>query len=93
MPLPAVPTDPLGWRGVPGKAIVYARRPLLMCGGDALVAADDVADVGADGTTVPAGAPICTVFARGATHEDGAVALARRGAAVVRQLEERSEAA
>ena len=85
--------DPLGWRAVPGKAVLYARRRFTMTGSDALLAASDVADVTSDGTVVPAGAPVCTVFARGTSHEDCLAALIARGVGILPQLRRESEAA
>jgi predicted ATP-grasp superfamily ATP-dependent carboligase len=91
--LPAGMHDPLGWHDVPGKAVLYARRPLTMTGSDELLAAGDVADIGADGTPIPEGAPVCTVFARGGTPDECMAALVRRATAILPQPGERSEAA
>jgi predicted ATP-grasp superfamily ATP-dependent carboligase len=91
--LPRTPHDPLGWDGVPGKAVLYARRRFTMTGSDALLRAPDVADVTPDGAAVPAGTPVCTVFARGASHDDCLAALVERGAAILPQLRCEHEAA
>ena len=85
--------DPLGWCGVPGKAILFAGRRFVMAGSDALLAARDVADVTPDGTPVPAGAPVCTVFARGDSHEECLVALTRRCERILPRPDAGSEAA
>ncbi|HEX5818616.1 MAG TPA: ATP-grasp domain-containing protein [Gemmatimonadales bacterium] len=91
--LPRTPHDPLGWDTVPGKAVLYARRRFIMSGSDALLGAADVADITPDGAVVPAGAPVCTVFARGTSHDDCLAALVRRGAAILPQLRSEHEAA
>jgi predicted ATP-grasp superfamily ATP-dependent carboligase len=80
--LPSRLPDPLGWRRVPGKAIVFARDDQVMQGGDALLARGDVADISADGTPLPRGAPICTVFAAGADRADCLATLTQRALAV-----------
>jgi len=85
--------DPLGWSAVPGKAVLYAPRRFTMAGSDALLASSDVADVTADGTVVSAGAPVCTVFARGTTHDNCLDALIARGIEILPQLRRESEAA
>jgi predicted ATP-grasp superfamily ATP-dependent carboligase len=85
--------DALGWTAVPGKAILFARRRLTMTGSDALLASADVADVSADGTAIPAGAPVCTIFARADSGKACIAALAARGAALLAQLGRGSAAA
>jgi predicted ATP-grasp superfamily ATP-dependent carboligase len=91
--LPQRPHDPLGWATVPGKAIIYARRRLAMSDSDALLAAADVADVSADGAAIPAGAPVCTVFAHGVSDATCIAALAERGSAILLRLGRRGAAA
>jgi predicted ATP-grasp superfamily ATP-dependent carboligase len=85
--------DALGWAAVPGKAILYARRRLTMTGSDALLASDDAADVAADGTAIPAGAPVCTIFARADSGEACIAALAARSSALLAELGRGSAAA
>jgi predicted ATP-grasp superfamily ATP-dependent carboligase len=85
--------DALGWAAVPGKAILYARRRLTMTGSDALLASADVADVSTDGTAIPAGAPVCTIFARADSGEACIAALAAQGSALLTQLGRGSAAA
>lgn len=85
--------DALGWAAVPGKAILYARRRCTMAGSDALLASADVADVSADGTAIPAGAPVCTIFARADSGDACIAALAAQGSALLAQLGRGSAAA
>jgi predicted ATP-grasp superfamily ATP-dependent carboligase len=85
--------DALGWAAVPGKAILYARRRCTMTGSDALLASADAADVSADGTAIPAGAPVCTIFARADSGDACLAALAARGAALMAELGRGSAAA
>lgn len=80
--LPRQPHDALGWRRVPGKAIVFARGDGVMQGSDALLAAGDAADVPADGTPLPRGGPVCTLFAAADGGEACLAALAARALAV-----------
>ena len=57
--LPPVPTG-LAW----GKGIFYAREDLLV-GETRSWAVQDVSDVPHSGEQIPAGAPVCTIFAKG----------------------------
>ena len=55
--------------GALGKAIVFARRDVTAGDTHALIADASVRDVPPPGTRVPAGRPMCTVFATG--HDSG----------------------
>jgi len=73
------PGEPRPWRGTWGKAVLFASRPLFC--GEAVVATmlaerpghaepvewPIVADIPVAGQTIPAGGPVCTVFASGTT--------------------------
>jgi predicted ATP-grasp superfamily ATP-dependent carboligase len=91
--LPAPGHDPLGWTRVPGKAVLYATRAFTVRGGDRALLSADVADISADGERIPAGGPVCTVFAQAASHDACVDALAVRGRAVLHDLQRASEAA
>jgi len=82
--------EPRPWWGTWGKAVLFAGRPLVC--DEAVVAAllaerpggaepDDwpiVADIPVAGQTIPAGGPVCTVFASGATPSVALRRLRRR---------------
>jgi len=82
--------EPRPWRGTWGKAVLFAGRPLVC---DEAVAAallaerpggaepadwPIVADIPVAGQTIPAGGPVCTVFASGATPSVAVRRLRRR---------------
>lgn len=75
-PLPAMAP------GVFGKAVIYARSAWTARDTDAWVRDQHVCDVPAAGTTIPAGAPICTVLAHADTPERCLEALRERAAMV-----------
>lgn len=66
-----------------GKAIVFARTQLTL-GDTRSWLGRDISDVPRPGTTVPEGAPICTVFATGSTPSACLRALKDRAAALER---------
>lgn len=72
--------------GAVGKAVLFARAGLRV--GDTRPWLDDatVRDVPHPGEAIPAGAPVCTVFARGADGASCHAALVRRADAVYEQL-------
>ena len=76
---PATPPD------VWGKAILYARRDVIVGDSAGWLLRDDVRDVPAPGDRVRRGQPVCTVFARGA---DSAACYARLVAAAAGLEEE-----
>jgi uncharacterized protein len=83
--LPATPPRPV--RGVRGKAIVFARRQVIV--GDALAWLRDpsVADVPRPGERIARGRPICTVFASGTGAGGCLRALVTKAAAIYRGVE------
>jgi len=70
-----------------GKAIVFARRAVLVGDTDQWLADPDVRDIPAPGTTIPRGAPICTVFAEEATMAACYDALFARAGRIYAELE------
>jgi uncharacterized protein len=50
-----------------GKAVLYARRPVVLGDTDRWLADDDVRDIPAPGERIARGSPICTIFASGRT--------------------------
>ena len=50
-----------------GKAVLYARRPVVLGDTDRWLSADDVRDIPAPGERIARGSPICTIFASGRT--------------------------
>ena len=87
-----LPRVSLGW-GRPraatlGKAIVFARRDLVV--GDSQRWLDDptVRDVPHGGEHIAAGRPVCTVFAEGDDESACWLALAARAAAIYRDLDQ-----
>jgi predicted ATP-grasp superfamily ATP-dependent carboligase len=85
--LPASDLSDGGGPGAIGKAIVYARHEVIA--GDTRPWLDDdgVRDVPHPGERIRPGAPICTVFARGADGGACYSALAHRAARVYEQLD------
>jgi predicted ATP-grasp superfamily ATP-dependent carboligase len=90
--LPAAPAAvPRG--GTLGKAIVYARRPVIVPDTRPWLADATVRDVPPPGTRIPRGAPICTIFARGSDPAACHAALRARARRLYRTLEPRREVA
>jgi predicted ATP-grasp superfamily ATP-dependent carboligase len=50
-----------------GKAVLYARRPVVLGDTTRWLARDDVRDIPAPGERIARGSPICTIFASGRT--------------------------
>jgi len=73
--------------GAVGKAIVYARRDLVLGDTAGWLDDDSLRDVPHSGERVPAGRPICTVLARGDDAADCQAALERRAALVYEEAE------
>jgi predicted ATP-grasp superfamily ATP-dependent carboligase len=88
---PAPPAVPA--RGILGKAIVYARRPVTVPDTRRWLADATVRDVPPPGTRIPRGAPICTIFARGSDPAACHAALRARARQLYRTLETRQEVA
>jgi len=74
LPLRAVDAPKLAY----GKAVLYARRSLVLGDTTHWLADDDVRDIPAPGELIARGSPICTIFARGRTSADCYAALVRR---------------
>jgi uncharacterized protein len=53
--------------GAHGKAVLYARRPVVLGDTDRWLADDDVRDIPAPGERIARGSPICTIFASART--------------------------
>lgn len=79
--------------GVQGKAVVFARRNVIM--GDTREWLEDtsVADIPRAGERILRGRPICTVFASGHDADSCYAGLVRRAAAVYRATESRKRSA
>jgi predicted ATP-grasp superfamily ATP-dependent carboligase len=65
-----------------GKAVIHATRERTIGDTDAWLDDPDVRDIPRSGSVIPAGAPICSVFARAGDAEGCAAALARTAAVV-----------
>ena len=63
---------------VHGKAVLYARRPVVLGDTTRWLADDDVRDIPAPGERIARGSPICTIFANGRTSALCYAALVRR---------------
>jgi predicted ATP-grasp superfamily ATP-dependent carboligase len=61
-----------------GKAVLYARRPVVLGDTTRWLADDDVRDIPAPGERIARGSPICTIFASGRTSALCYAALVRR---------------
>ena len=76
-----------GRGGAVGKAVVYARRDVVVGDTRAWLSDATVADVPHPGERIAAGRPVCTVFAEGADAAACHSALARRAGAVYDAVE------
>lgn len=83
--LPETGRSPL--RGVTGKAVVFARRDVVLGDTRAWLRDPRVADIPRPGERILRGRPICTVFASGSNAAGCRRALASRAAAIYRALE------
>jgi hypothetical protein len=70
--------DPRAATIVEGKAVLYARRPVVLGDTTRWLADDDVRDVPGPGERIARGSPICTIFARGRTSALCYAALVQR---------------
>lgn len=71
-----------------GKAVVFARRDVVVGNPHAWLSDGCVRDIPHGGECVPAGRPVCTVFAEGADASVCHVALVRRAARVYDEVEQ-----
>ncbi len=80
------PRPPLPAAGSWGKAIVYARDDIVTGDTKGWLDRPDLRDIPFPGERIPAGAPVCTVFARGATTADCRAALIAAARAIEQEL-------
>jgi predicted ATP-grasp superfamily ATP-dependent carboligase len=88
-----LPAEPGTGNGIEGKAIVFAKHDVVVGKTDAWVTRRDIADVPHAGEAIPAGRPICTVFARGADQSTCLRRLVRQAGLVYRRVRAPSERA
>ena len=84
--LPSV--DPAPTREVLGKAILYARRDLVVGDSRRWLPRDDVRDLPFPGDRIRRGHPVCTVFARGADSVTCYARLVAAASALEQELDE-----
>jgi predicted ATP-grasp superfamily ATP-dependent carboligase len=72
--------------GAAGKAVVFAREAVTIGDTSAWIGDSTVRDVPHPGERIPAGRPVCTVFAVGHDHASCGVALVRRADRVYAEL-------
>jgi len=89
--LPSVDLAPT--REVLGKAILYARRDVVVGDSRRWLLRDDVRDLPFPGDRIRRGHPVCTVFARGADHVTCYARLVAAASALEQELEEDGGAA
>ncbi|HEU4642279.1 MAG TPA: ATP-grasp domain-containing protein [Gemmatimonadaceae bacterium] len=75
--------------GAVGKAVLYARRSVLIGDSRRWLERDDVRDVPHPGERIAAGRPICTIFARGRDAGSCRAALVRRARKLYEEIEGR----
>jgi predicted ATP-grasp superfamily ATP-dependent carboligase len=73
--------------GAIGKAILFARRSLVMGDTRPWLHGDDIRDIPQPGELIPRGRPICTIFARGRDTADCYAQLVRRARKVYAEIE------
>jgi len=78
---------PLRRSGALGKAIVFARETCVAGDTHPWIEDDDLADIPVPGVRIPAGGPICTVFAEAETASACHAALVRRAVRVYAEVE------
>jgi predicted ATP-grasp superfamily ATP-dependent carboligase len=88
-----LPSEPATHSGIEGKAIVFARRDLILGDTEAWVGRQSFGDVPHSGERIPCGRPICTVFARGADQATCMRRLVRQARVVYRQVRARARRA
>jgi predicted ATP-grasp superfamily ATP-dependent carboligase len=79
--------------GIEGKAIVFARRDVILGNTEGWVGRQSFADVPHSGECIPGGRPICTVFARGSDQATCLRRLARQARVVYRRVRARARRA
>jgi len=89
--LPSVDLAPT--REVLGKAILYARRDVVVGDSRRWLLRDDVRDVPFPGDRIRRGHPVCTVFARGADRVTCYARLVAAASALEQELDEEAEGA
>jgi predicted ATP-grasp superfamily ATP-dependent carboligase len=72
--------------GIEGKAIVFARRDVILGNTGAWIGRQSLADVPHPGERIPYGRPICTVFARGSNQATCLRRLVREARVVYRRV-------
>lgn len=72
--------------GIEGKAIVFARRNLILGNTETWIGRQSLADVPHPGERIPYGRPICTVFARGSDQATCLRRLVREARIVYRRV-------
>lgn len=81
-----LPSELETYSGIEGKAIVFARRDLILGNTEAWIGRQSLADVPHPGERIPYGRPICTVFARGSDRATCLRRLVREARAVYRRV-------
>ena len=79
--------------GIEGKAIVFARRDVILGNTEGWVGRQSFADVPHSGECIPGGRPICTVFARGSEPATCLRRLVRQARVVYRRVRARARRA
>jgi len=79
--------------GIEGKAIVFARRDVILGNTEAWIGRQSLADVPRPGERIPCGRPICTVFARGSDQATCLRRLVREARVVYRRVRTRARQA
>jgi predicted ATP-grasp superfamily ATP-dependent carboligase len=88
-----LPTEPQTDPGIQGKAIVFARRDVIVGQTDAWINRPDVADIPHPGESIATGRPICTVFARASDESTCVRRLVRQARVVYRRVRAHTERA
>ena len=89
----ALPSELEVHSGIEGKAIVFARRDVILGNTEAWVGRQSFGDVPHPGERIPCGRPICTVFARGSDQATCLRRLVRQARVVYRQVRTRARRA
>jgi predicted ATP-grasp superfamily ATP-dependent carboligase len=81
-----LPSEPEVRSGIEGKAIVFARRDVILGNTAGWVGRASLADIPHSGECIPGGRPICTVFARGSDQTTCLRRLVRQARVVYRRV-------
>jgi predicted ATP-grasp superfamily ATP-dependent carboligase len=84
-----LPSEPEVRSGIEGKAIVFARRDVILGNTGGWVGRASLADIPHSGECIPGGRPICTVFARGSDQTTCLSRLVRQARVVYRRVRPR----